>query len=353
MLERKENQTLTNKEKTGNTKKTFKYYAGTALLFFLFLAIFDRGFFYLLSQWEKGFYKKNHLQRIFFQRRDFNKHFLHLPKGTYNTLIFGSSRTHRGIHPFHIHKDLGQSAFKIAKGKISIKFNYYFYFEYKKYAGTPDVVIYGLDYFMFKRESHPFFLKSISGEDIGSKKHGGGPLLLVSNKKRFDTLLNDALEQFNAPPPVPEAPAPAAAAIDPFTGYDKGGKDELVHQKSSNAKTFDYAPYPGMEGEFFLKLLDQLKKDGVQVVLVSLPDYIGTYESNREYGDFMKDIRELAARYSCVTVYDYNHPGRFDLSNRGYFLDGGWGKTNSHLSREGADAFHRMFLPELRKHYHE
>lgn len=320
-----------------------------AVVFVLLLFVFDRSLFYVIRAAEGKFFKRKDFKKIFAQRRDFNKQFVNLPKGTYNTLIFGSSRTHRGLHPHYIYKRLRQKAFKMAKGKIRIKFNYYFYKEYKKYAGAPRVVIYGLDYFMFKLESHPYFLQYVTGDSGG--KYSDGILLLPANKSRIDTLLDNALEQLNGEfsaqkaRRVPEG----VKIIDPFVGY---GKQETFDvRKPDRFETFDYFGYPGVEGIYFTRLLDELEADGVQVILVYLPDYIGTYESNHQRGAFREDIRKITAGYKNITIYDYNSPETFPLSNADYFLDGGYGKTNSHLSRKGSREFNRKLTRDLKKHY--
>lgn len=333
-------------------KKTIPYYLFGGLLFVLLLFLFDRGLFFLGHGLEKSYYGKKNLMGIFFQKRDFNKKFLNLPKGTYNTLILGSSRTHRGIHPFYIHRRLKQKAFKIAKAKVRLKFNYYFYQQYKERAGVPKVVIYGLDYFMFKLESHPYFLQFVEPESGGEnpkKNYNGGLSLLVSNKEKIDSLINTVLEQWN------ESLNPAASGggsfnvIDPFIGYRK--QEPIKSRKRRRFKRFDYEGYPGVEGEYFSKLLDQWQKDGVKVALVHLPDYIGTHQSNHHYDRFKKEIRTLTAAYKNVSIFDYNHPEQFSLKKDAYFLDGGYGKTNSHLSLSGARVFHRKFLKDLKKLY--
>jgi len=319
------------------------------LIFILFLFAFDRGLFYVIRAVEKNYYKKKDLKRIFSQRRDFNKQFLDLPKGTYNTLIMGSSRTHRGIHPYYLYKRLKQKAFKIAKGKIRLKFNYYFYREYKKHAGIPKVVIYGLDYFMFKLKSHRFFMAAVAGEEDTTDKYSDGVLLLLNNKERIDSFFDNYLDQLNEENKKGALTKKRFNVIDPFTGYAK--KESLDQRKLPPFKKFDYVPYPGEEGVYFTKLLNEWEADSVQVILVFLPDYIGTYESNYQLDIFKNEIVQLTAPYRNVFIYDYNRPDKFSLSNPAYFLDGGYGKTNSHLSRTGARVFHRIFLKDLKKHY--
>lgn len=339
------------KMKFRQTTYRIKKYVFRFIIFLLFLILFDHGLFYIIQSIEKNYYQRQNFKKIFWQRRDFNKNFMKLPKNTYNTLIMGSSRTYRGIHPYYIYKRLKQKAFKIAKAKISVKFNYYFYKEYKKYAGVPKVIIYGLDYFIFTKRSAENFLRFIGVEDIRKNNYKKGALLLLNNKEKIDTFFNNMLDtlnqiytsDFNTPG------SKKIQIIDPFIGYD-GGRILNKH-KPPRFNTFYYTPYPGEEGIYLTKLLKECEADGVQVILVFLPDYIGTSESNFQGKAFKKDIQRLAGVYKNVFIYDYNDPEVFPLRNPDYFLDGGYGKTNSHLSREGARIFNRMLVKDLKKHY--
>lgn len=327
-----------------------KKYLIRSLIFLFFLILFDRGLFYMIQSFEQNYYKRKNFKKIFWQRKDFNKNFMKLPKNTYNTLIMGSSRTYRGIHPYYIHKRLKQNAFKIAKAKIGVKFNYYFYKEYKKYAGVPKVIIYGVDYFIFTKRSAENFLRFIGVEDIKKNNYQNGVLLLLSNKEKIDSFFNNMLDTLNQvyTSDLDTPGAKEIQIIDPFIGYD--GKRINKH-KPRRFRTFYYTPYPGTEGIYFTKLLKECEADGVQVILVFLPDYIGTYESNFQGEVFKKDIQRLAGGYKNVFIYDYNDPGVFPLRNPDYFLDGGYGKTNSHLSKEGGRIFNRMLVKDLKKHY--
>lgn len=339
------------KMKFRQTISGIKKYVLGFLIFLFFLILFDRGLFYIIQSIEENYYKRKNFKNVFWQRRDFNKNFIKLPKNTYNTLIMGSSRTYRGIHPYYIYKRLKQKAFKIAKAKIGVKFNYYFYKEYIKYAGVPKVIIYGVDYFIFKKKSAENFLRFIGVEDIRKNNYKNGALLLLNNKEKIDTFFNNMLDTLNriytsnsGPPGTKEI-----QIIDPFIGYDWG--KTLDERKPPRFNTSYYVPYPGEEGVYFTKLLKEWEADGVQVILVFLPDYIGTYKSNFQEKAFKKDIQRLTRFYKNVFIYDYNRPNVFPLQNADYFLDGGYGKTNSHLSREGARIFNRMLVKDLKKHY--
>ena len=317
-------------------------------IFFLFLLLVDRGLFHIIQAIERNYFKRKDFKKIFGQPRDFNKNFTQLPKDTYNTLIMGSSRTHRGIHPLYIYEWLNQKAFKIARGKINVKFNYYFYKEYKEAEGVPEVVIYGVDYFIFHQKSAENFLQFLGIKNNNEYIYKNGFLLLLSNKERIDTFFNNMLDTLNKIY-FTDKNKKKMPIIDPFIGYEK--MEAFDERKPPHHRTFGYDPYPGEEGIYFTRLLEAWEADGVQVLLVFLPDYIGTYESNHQGETFKKEIHRLAKPYTNVSIYNYNRPEAFPLTNADYFLDGGYGKANSHLSRRGARVFNRMLVKDLKKHY--
>ena len=346
---------LTGKIKDANKlDKKKKRYIVYALVLVVSFFLFDRALFHTIRAREKTFYQKRDLASLFFRKREFNKHFVELPKGTYDIVIMGSSRTHRGVHPRRLHKYLGKKAFKIARGKAKPKFNYYFYKEYKKYAGIPELVIYGLDYFMFKMDTDPFLMQFVT--EPADMEYKEGVSLLVSNKKQIDSFLTNILEKFslNSKSKLPVKRkirkrnlSSFNLIIDPFVGYKK--TESFNIEKPPRFKTFNYVPFPGVEGEWFLKLMEELDKDGVSVALVFLPNYIGTYESNFQRDIFIEDIKQLIAPFRDVHIFNYNRPEKFHLDNADYFLDGGYGKTNSHLSAEGARVLNRMLAKDLKK----
>lgn len=314
--------------------------------------IFDRLLFHAIISQEKNLFKKTDLSTIFFRKKDFNRNFFKIPKGTYDTLIMGSSRTYRGIHPYYLYKYLDKKAFKIAAAKTRPKFNYFFYKVYKKYAGIPEIVIIGMDYFMFKHETNdPFFRHFFPNTE--KKPYKKGISLLLTNKTQIDALLNNILEIFasgndsqkTVKPPGKKKKPPQI--IDPFIGFETRKITTLKRPPRFN--TFEYAPYPGLEGIWFFKLLKELEKDGVTVALVFLPSFIGTYESNFQQEAFLADIRQLIKPLKNIHILDYNRPDKFPLDNIDYFQDGGYGKSNSHLSARGAVVLNRMLTKDLKK----
>ncbi len=325
------------------------------LAFLLFFFTFDRLGFQALKGLERSALEKQGFLALFVHRRAFYRNFFDIPRGTFDTVVMGTSRTHRGIHPYYLYKHAGLSAFKNANAKCKPKFNYFFYQRYKQHAGAPSVLIYGLDYFMFMVKTNAPFLRRFTGEDE-SALDARGISLLWSNKAAIDEMLNDALgelagagedEKGSGPPRQRRDLPPSAAHIDPFIGYAKLRAIDGV--RPARVKRFPYVPFPGREGEWFLKLLREFERDGVTVFLVNLPDHIGTYESNFEGAKFMADIGRLTGRFRNVHVLDYNRPDRFPLARDSHFLDGGYGWANSHLSDQGARELNRLLAVDLKK----
>jgi hypothetical protein len=110
----------------------------------------------------------------------------------------------------------------------------------------------------------------------------------------------------------------------------------------------DYRPYPGVEGEYFDRLIREWVADGIVVALVYPPDYVGTRKTNVGHDAFIADVQRLVGSCTTCRVLDYADPARFPISTASYFLDGGYGSTNSHLSQAGAALFHRVWLPDVK-----
>lgn len=332
-------------------KKT-KTHILALVVFLASFFFFDRVLFKLINIQEKIIFKTEDPTAIFLRKNDFNRNFFRIPRGTYDTLIMGSSRTYRAIHPLYLHEYLNRTAFKIAGARAKPKYTFYFYELFKQYAGTPEMVIYGMDYFMFgKSTEDPFFRQFVA--DSGDRQYRPGLSLLMANKERIGESLNSLLEMSadenrnQDPPGKQNKKKKNLPVIDPFVGFARTIK--LIPEKPYRFNTFEYQPYPGVEGIWFFRLLKQLKKDGVTVALVFLPSLIGTYESNFQNEAFKSDIRTLTGHFDNVYTFDYNHPDKFPLERGEYFQDGGYGRSNSHLSARGARVLNRRLCRDLKK----
>ncbi|MCP4149567.1 MAG: hypothetical protein GY757_17610 [bacterium] len=318
------------------------------ILFALFLFSFDRGLFYLLSKLETYVYSN--------YNKDFEERFGdYLKDKKYSTLILGTSRTFEGIHPCYFRQELKQEAFKESFQGKGPAYNYFFYQLYKKYQGVPRVVVYGIDYFVFTIDSDPMWMTRFPGFGMADSKTGlfSSPLNLMEQKKKIDIFQNNLLTILRGKSEFKNR-AEQFERIQNHTGVGFKASKKLVTKKPARGgrkwRKF-YTGFPGREGEFLVKLLKELEKDNVTVILVGLPDYFGTFKTNFQRKAFVKEMKGFTKNYKNVFFYNYNRPDLFPLRNPDYFFDGGFGMTNSHLSQKGAEHFNLRLLKDIKKHY--
>lgn len=313
-------------------------------LFILFLFLFDRALFFLISTLETNVYRKNKFEKRFEN---------YLKENQFSTLILGTSRTYEGIHPYYFEKELGEKAFKESFQGKGPKYFYYFYQLYKKYAGIPKVVIYGVDYFIYNITSDPRWLARF--RNLIPKKgfnYFSAPLLLLKYKKKVDEFFNNLLillkEKNN--PDNTEDSFDDFIRLQEYTGAILLNKGPVSKRPDKFIRQFFFR-FPGKEGHYFKKLLEEMNRDNVTVILVGLPDYYGTFKTNFERKDFTIAIKRMEWKYKNVFFYNYNRSYKFPLKKREYFLDGAFGLTNSHLSKIGAEVFNKILIEDLKKYY--
>jgi len=326
-----------------NFKKTAKQIVADLLPFVFFLFLFDRLLFMAINKGESLFYSGAQFPSLQEKFSPINN------KDKYRILILGSSRTYDGIHPWYICKEFGVRAFKEAFVGKGPKYNYFFYQEYKKFMGVPRVVIYGLDFFLFNIVSERHWLKRFSAELVDVRYFKRGISLLLTNKPQIDKFSNTFFNSLKKNPwGEPNFLIERdAAQMEAYRGVVSPGIIDAV--EPPRFRKVRFFSYPGQEGEYFIRLLDELRRDQVTVLMVSLPEYIGTYWTNRNHRKFLRTFRRIDRAYDNVHFFDYNDPDIFDLANTEYFIDGGYGKTNSHLSRAGSEIFNRLLLRDLRR----
>ena len=310
-----------------------------AALVQLVLALFllDRGAYRLIVAAENSFYSDpGYIPRFKTFAKD----------KAYDTLILGTSRTYEAVHPVYFSRRLKRNAYKEAYFGRSPRYNYHFYRFFKKAAGQPRVVVYGADYFMYTAKSDKRWLTKFE-PDRRPLRPFDAPSLLVENKKEIEDFLNDLrvalegnIEKRVARPNRDFPRIQTYAGRKPLSG-------RIVEVKPKKFPRGFYRPFPGVEGSYLRRLLEELARDNVQVVFITMPEYIGTYETNFEHGKFLEDLRRLIADYPNVRLLDFNRPDVFPLGKAEYFINGGWGITNSHLSKKGAEVFNRLLLRRI------
>jgi hypothetical protein len=317
--------------------------ARLALVFLAAAFVCDRTMYALLDWTDRAVERRPETRRKLEGIRD---------KAAYQWLILGTSRTFEALHPAFIAQLTGVRAFKEASKGKGLRYQYEFYRLYRDVVGRPRLIIYGLDYFMFANPSDPGQLRRLGGS-VGRPPTATAfwpPLMTVAHKAEDDQAILRILEH------IQWRLASTAGEFDPDNNVRDmeaytGRTDSRVVQGPAPAgfATAGYARYPGLEGEFFVKLLRAWQNDGVPAVFVYPPDYEATRQTNIEHGAFIAEIRRLTAGCATCAVLDYSAPATFPTSNAAFFWDGGYGNPNSHLSRAGAEAFARIFLPDVRQ----
>ena len=248
------------------SSSSVKKYLTGFFLFILFAFLLDRGLFLLIHNIEANFYTSNQFEERFAR---------FVEDKQFSTLILGTSRTYEAIHPVYLEEHLGQKAFKETFQGKGPKYNYYFYKLYKKYAGIPHVVIYGVDYFIYNVETDPKWMARFTikkQDETDTVDLFSSPLLLLEYKKKIDNFHNNVLIRLKEK----KSPQEEAESFKDFIKIQEYKGIELSNKKliTRRPHTFIrqiFIRYPGKEGRYFRRLLDELAKDKVTVIFAVLP----------------------------------------------------------------------------------
>ena len=277
-------------------------------------------------------------------------------KSRYEVLVLGTSRTFNAILPKFVNPVIGSKVFREAASGKAPKYHRHFYRMYRKIMGVPKVVVYGIDYFLFNIESQPLLLKRFPECRELSGPTSSGVSLLLANKNRIDQYLNSLQIQFqekSGMAPQRFDPEKNVADMEAYAGGRVHDPSQVVTEIPADfeKKRARFSPYPGKEGADFAELLRELKKDNVTILLVTIPDHIGTYRTYKNYKRFVQDhlnmLKRLDDKGHCLLI-DYDSPSLFPMDDRDCFINGGYGVTNSHLSTKGAEIFCGMFAKDLK-----
>jgi hypothetical protein len=322
------------------------------LLFLFFFFLFDRGVSLIFRELNYSFYSKTELKKDIFGKMRVIK------TGYYDMMIFGTSRTMDSIHPVYLLESLGIRAYKEAKPSRYPRYYYNFYKNFRSVYGKPKYLIYGIDYFIFNLATSDIHLLTVTKKKKKMKrlrlsKIRNGDSRCLNDisltfrlKKKIDRTLSDLLYKLSLEWDSPDSQN-NVAGINQYIGRKRVLRQEF-RIKPSNWETFGYMDSSHGEGKYLKLLFDELENDGVVVILVGIPDYIGTYRSNSQQDRFIDDIDGLIRGRKNFRFINYNDPGRFDLSNPEYFTNGGYGEFNSHMSYYGALKFNELLCRDIR-----
>ncbi len=318
------------------------------ILSLILFVLFDRAAYIIFKNISFGFYNKTRQTSVNLNLKKEEIEF-------YDTLIMGSSRTRRAIHPLYLKKYLGLKALKISEPGRYLRYNYTYYTIYRKKYKVPKYLFYGIDYFIFKKYSNQGKMINILSyfekqPEIDMKLNFklfnpiSNPSMLFKEKENIDIFINDFIDHLSKLH-VKDKKGPL---ISEYIGKKRSIKKKLLIEPRHWRKS-EFARYPGLEGKFLDLLLDKLEKDKVKVFLVIIPDFIGVYRTNFEQKLFSEEIISISKKYSNIMILDYNSPEKFGLSNTRLFKDGNYGNGVSHLSYYGAEILNKMICDDIKE----
>ncbi|MDY0296083.1 MAG: hypothetical protein RB296_02090 [Acidobacteriota bacterium] len=329
-----------------NSSTSSSKITGTIAVLLTFLAaffLFDRGGHYLITRLESAFYGE----------QDFKARFAeYVAEKEFNTLILGTSRTYEAIHPIYFRTLLNENAYKEAQFGKNPKYNYYFYKFFKAHAGVPDFVIYGIDYFIFNSHSNKRWLARL-GKLHESFAWFPAISLLLKNKRKVEEFIEAVIQDLNKRlSPGNQHEIKDFIELQKYAGsLHKPGV--VITERTRHYWKQNYPRFPGKEGEYLRLLLSELDRDGVTTFLVLIPNHLGTYRTNFNRSAMLRDLRHLQKGLRNVHILMLDTPEVFPLENEKYFINGGWGRTNCHMSRSGAKKFNRILIKTLRPFYNQ
>ena len=276
-----------------------------------------------------------------------------LRRNDYDMLIMGSSRSCKALLPIHFHELLKRRPLQVSLKVKYPKYNYHFYSRYRRISKPPALVLYGVDFHLFSIQSWNLLMQKLFVDDPGISRFplprfSSGNLIadiswLAAAKPEIERFMQDFISSHTD------------------SRVQSGTISTYLGQSESRVRSFQpprfrripYTPFPGIEGEYLVRLLDMFQQDGVKVFMVILPDYIGTYHTLHGRKRYYQDIQDLCDRFEHVTCMNFHDPSAFDIQNADCFNDGGWGSGNSHLSSRGARRLAEIICERIAAEAHQ
>lgn len=312
--------------------------ARAALVFAVALVVFDRALYWGIAALQARVMRGTEL-----------RHMLEAVerKQDYEWLVLGTSRTYEALHPSAIERAFGVKAFKSAGRGKGPRYQYEFYRLYTPMFGAPRVLLLGIDAFMFGIRSDDPYLRQLEREAAPGAKASlfWPPLRLAAHRREVASAILRMLErvQFELTPDDPQLSVELMQAYAGTVPSHPPGQAE-----PGSYVRVPYDRFPGVEGEYFQKLIAACAADGVTVFLIYPPDIVGTQRTHQDHEAFVREIRRLVEGCPSCRVLDYGAPASFPSTNARLFIDGGYGDPNSHLSKAGAEAFSELWVPDVR-----
>ncbi len=329
--------------------------AAGALLFAAFFFFFDRVFLTALKSIVDRYYTSLAVKTFPIRES--------LGTGPGEALVFGSSRVRYAVNYAQLSAILNLRILVEAQAGIFPRYGYYFYEKFRRTRGRPRLVIFGLDYFEFEKESAlRFFIKLDGGVNLDILDPEGAINPASPGFSRWSWLfrLKPKIDDFLADAFKFERAEAGRETVDASSSPRNGSDPDLADSDppaaigpEARAVRRLYQPFPGVEGRFLKALLDDLEANGIPAFLVIIPDHVDTNAVNFQGDRFRRDMQALASRYKYARLLDFNLPEKFPLQDPMMFQEGGGARSNCHLSDKGSKIFSDMLAREVKSALNE
>ncbi len=281
-----------------------------------------------------------------------------------NVLILGDSHTAAALEP-KLFAQQQLTARNYSRGGHYAEFNLDFYRLYRQRYAPPRAVILSAPYFMFANASDPVAMFSLLQGTALTNYYFGNLRLWLPNFYRYNALFQeiplylkrlflggnslmtygymaDSDSAFRSKE-LTQTVANTAAEPNPVqaTGLDYVADDysAMNPQNRPNLRSFR-------------TLLEQLRADGVVVLLLETPEYVDTQAfvagHTAFYTDFYTELRAEISTFPNVTFISQNEIKSINPADATLFSDGGYGNGNSHLSYTGSQRYTAEIVNRLR-----
>lgn len=270
-------------------------------------------------------------------------------------LILGTSHAEEGIVPTMLQKELGGSWYNLGRARRNLNFNQYWSKDLIENGQRPKTVVLVVSYHDWNELSHPYMIYPLADPaakyeialDMATQRHLLNPrtwFLCDQYSSSIRMMLARSLSWLKN-----------RQTIIPWKDRGDGGYRQNFGHIKAQKEPEHFAKYPWNVLEpnrlAFFKIIQLWQAAGAKVIVVDVPEYIGSRlshaEYEREWAMVENECRELK-----VICRSFSQPDDAFLSDETNFRDGGWGYPNSHLSHKGATIFSQKlasWLAELRE----
>ncbi len=277
-----------------------------------------------------------------------------------DVLVLGDSHTAFALNP-SIFQQHGLTAENYSRNGHYSEFNYFFYQYYKQRYTVPKAVIISTPYFMFSPAEFEQVELLYNLRDAEQFTENYFKFVVIPRSKLYEyRMVIQRLPSFAYRMISDKAPVKVkygyAINLNPYFETTSLATRNY-HSDPSRKKLVDYVNdnyskntwYARRSLIFFQKLLDELHKDDVWVILIETPEYIDTQEVIINRDVFYTELEEEIESYSKVIFIRQHDISSIDFADKTLFFDGGYQEINSHLSFVGSKIYTEEIVMLLQK----